>query len=61
LYLALVEDRLTGEQRSRLLLPHHALHAMLVSFQLQGKLLAFEAPPESWFVAFMGSLVESGF
>src|SRR6266496_1840490 len=27
IYLALVEDRLTEEQRARLLLPHHALHA----------------------------------
>lgn len=57
LYLALVEDRLTEEQRSRLMLPHHALHAAKVSFRRQGKALTFSAPPEAWFVAFGESRV----
>src|SRR4051812_17800741 len=36
LYLALVENRLTPEQRSRLMLPYHALHASRVSFDWRG-------------------------
>ena len=34
IYMALVENRLTPEQRARLILPHHALHASAVSFHL---------------------------
>ena len=52
LYLALVEDRLTEDQRARLLLPHHALHATLVRFAWQGRELTFRAAPEPWFEAF---------
>jgi 23S rRNA pseudouridine1911/1915/1917 synthase len=48
LYLALVEDRLTAEQRARLLLPNHALHARTLRFHWQGKEATFEAPvPEA--------------
>lgn len=52
LYLALVEDRLTPEQKERLILPHHALHASEVSFLWQGKPLEFRAEPETWFQVF---------
>jgi 23S rRNA pseudouridine1911/1915/1917 synthase len=49
LYLALVEDRLTPEQRQRLILPHHALHAREVRFQWHGQQRVFCAEPEAWF------------
>jgi 23S rRNA pseudouridine1911/1915/1917 synthase len=49
LYLALVEDRLTPEQRQRLILPHHALHAREVRFVWRGQPKVFRAEPEPWF------------
>lgn len=49
LYLALVEDRLTTEQRQRLILQHHALHAREVRFQWHGQQTVFRAEPEAWF------------
>jgi 23S rRNA pseudouridine1911/1915/1917 synthase len=49
LYLALVENRLTPEQRRRLILPHHALHAREVRFQWRGQQRVFHAEPEQWF------------
>lgn len=49
LYLALVENRLTVEQRQRLILPHHALHAREVRFQWRGQPRVFHAEPEDWF------------
>jgi 23S rRNA pseudouridine1911/1915/1917 synthase len=52
LYLALVEDRLTPEQWSRLILPYHALHAAELRFTWQGVLRVFQAEPEPWFKAF---------
>jgi hypothetical protein len=53
LYLALVENRLTDDQRARLLLPFHALHARALEFTWNGKLLSLEAEPESWFAGFL--------
>jgi 23S rRNA pseudouridine1911/1915/1917 synthase len=55
LYLALVEDRLTAEQRQRLILPHHALHAREVRFQWRGQKTVFRAEPEAWFAEFRKS------
>jgi hypothetical protein len=52
LYLALVEDRLTDEQRRRLILPHHALHARWLQFNWRGHLLDFSCEPEDWFKNF---------
>jgi 23S rRNA pseudouridine1911/1915/1917 synthase len=52
LYLALVEDRVTPEQRQRLILPHHALHASEVRFLWRGEQRRFSAEPEAWFKAF---------
>ena len=54
LYLALVEDRLTPEQRQRLILPHHALHACEVRFEWRGQPTVFHAEPEPWFTDFGG-------
>ena len=48
LYLALVEDRLAPEQRERLILPHHALHASQVRFAWRGAEKIFRAAPASW-------------
>lgn len=48
LYLALVENRLTAEQRRRLILPHQALHAREVRFQWRGQERMFQAEPEQW-------------
>ena len=48
LYLALVEDRLTAEQRRRLILPHHALHARELRFQWRGQETVFRAELEPW-------------
>jgi 23S rRNA pseudouridine1911/1915/1917 synthase len=52
LYLALVEDRLNEEQRRRLILPHHALHANEVRFDWRGSEHVFQAQPEKWFKDF---------
>ena len=52
LYLALVENRLTPEQRARLILPHQALHACAVRFTWRGQHMEFSCPPEPWFFGF---------
>jgi 23S rRNA pseudouridine1911/1915/1917 synthase len=52
LYLALVEDRLTDEQRQRLILPNQALHASRVRFDWNGSEMSFEAQPEKIFSEF---------
>jgi 23S rRNA pseudouridine1911/1915/1917 synthase len=52
LYLALVENRLTPEQRQRLILPHHALHACEVRFEWHGESKVFRAEPEPWFTSY---------
>lgn len=54
LYLALVEGRLTAEQRARLILEHHALHAAAVRLVWRGQAVEFKAKPEEWFAAFAG-------
>lgn len=51
-YLALVEGRLTAEQRSRLILPHHALHARALRFDWRNQTLGFSCEPERWFTDF---------
>jgi 23S rRNA pseudouridine1911/1915/1917 synthase len=54
LYLALVENRLTEEQRARLLLPHHALHAVCLEFEWRGQPRRFQARPGPDFERFWG-------
>jgi 23S rRNA pseudouridine1911/1915/1917 synthase len=54
LYIDFIADRLTDAQRGQLILPHHALHAQRLEFQLQKVPMAFVAPPESWFTDFLG-------
>jgi len=55
LYLALVEGRLTEEQRARLILPNHALHARALRFEWHGKPVEFRCEPEPWFRDFVVS------
>jgi 23S rRNA pseudouridine1911/1915/1917 synthase len=52
LYLAFVQYRLTEEQRRRLILPNHALHASRVSFHWRERDRTFAAEPENWFSRF---------
>ncbi len=56
LYLALVEDRLTEEQREKLILEHHALQACALRFVWRGIEREFRCEPESRFLDFMESL-----
>jgi 23S rRNA pseudouridine1911/1915/1917 synthase len=53
LYLALVEGRLTDEQRARLILPNQALHASAVRFSWRGVQVEFRCEPETWFLDFL--------
>jgi 23S rRNA pseudouridine1911/1915/1917 synthase len=53
LYLALVERRLTDEQRTRLILPNHALHASALRFEWRGQPVEFRCEPEPWFTEFL--------
>jgi 23S rRNA pseudouridine1911/1915/1917 synthase len=55
LYLALVENRLTPEQRARLILPHQALHARAVRFTWRGRPVEFCCEPEPWFRNFLSA------
>jgi 23S rRNA-/tRNA-specific pseudouridylate synthase len=52
LYLALVENRLTPDQRRRLILPNQALHAEAVRFQWREQPIQFRCEPEPWFSEF---------
>jgi 23S rRNA pseudouridine1911/1915/1917 synthase len=53
LYLALVERRLTNDQRVRLMLPTHALHAGRLKFHWRGREFDFSTPPEPAFLHFL--------
>lgn len=53
-YLALVENRLTDEQRAKLILPFHALHAGRVSFLEAEAWQGFTAEADPGFVEFCG-------
>jgi len=52
-YLALVENRLTPEQKQRLIFPNHALHARSVRFEWRGQPVRFSCEPEVWFGEFI--------
>ena len=52
LYLAFVKEQLTTEQRQRLLLPNHALHASEVRLPWHGTERLFQCEPEPWFREF---------
>jgi 23S rRNA pseudouridine1911/1915/1917 synthase len=52
LYLDFVKCRLTDDQRRRLLLPFHALHAHSLHLEWQWRETTFRARPEAWFTEF---------
>jgi 23S rRNA pseudouridine1911/1915/1917 synthase len=52
LYLALVENRLTPEQRAKLIFENHALHASAIKFLWRGREMEFFCEPEPWFMEF---------
>lgn len=52
LYLALVEGRLSDDQKRTLILPHQALHARALRFNWRGKHAEFSCSPEKWFEEF---------
>jgi 23S rRNA pseudouridine1911/1915/1917 synthase len=52
LYLALVEGRLTPEQRARLIFENHALHARALRFEWRGQPREFSCEPEDRFKGF---------
>jgi 23S rRNA pseudouridine1911/1915/1917 synthase len=58
LYMALVEDRLTEEQRRRLILPHHGLHAREIGFNWREREYIFRAEAEKGFADFLAGGVE---
>ena len=55
MYLDFVKYRLTDEQKRKLILPHHALHAASVTLTigLQPTPRTFRAEPETWFNDFL--------
>jgi 23S rRNA pseudouridine1911/1915/1917 synthase len=52
LYLALVQDRLTVEQRDELMLPNQALHCREITLSWRGEQKAFQASPNGDFTEF---------
>jgi 23S rRNA pseudouridine1911/1915/1917 synthase len=52
-YLAMVESRLTPEQRAVLIFPNHALHARALRFEWRGRPVEFLCEPEKWFSDFV--------
>jgi 23S rRNA pseudouridine1911/1915/1917 synthase len=55
LYLALVENRLTDEQKARLILCNQALHAATLRLNWRGQPTCFKASPSAEFQAFLPS------
>ena len=54
-YLALVEDRLTPEQRQWLMVQNHALHARALRFDWRDSAVEFYCEPEPWFTGFLAN------
>jgi len=55
LYLALVERRLIDAQRTKLILPNHALHANALRFEWRGRAVEFRCEPERGFRDFVAA------
>jgi hypothetical protein len=53
MYMALVQNRLTPEQRARLIFDNHALHARAIKFFWRGRQIEFSCEPEPWFKEFI--------
>jgi len=56
LYLAFVRSRLTEDERRRLILPNHALHACSIRFVWRAEEKLFQAPPNEDFTNFLNGL-----
>jgi 23S rRNA pseudouridine1911/1915/1917 synthase len=56
LYLALAQNRLTEEQRRKLILTNQALHADSMRLKWRGEEKVFQAPPDDDFVSFLGGI-----
>jgi 23S rRNA pseudouridine1911/1915/1917 synthase len=52
IYMALVQNRLTPEQRAKLIFENHALHARSIEFLWRGQPVEFSCEPEPWFTDF---------
>ena len=59
IYMALVQNRLTPEQRAKLIFENHALHARSVKFLRRGQPVKFSCEPESWFKEFVATESQS--
>ena len=59
LYLALVENRLTEAQRTKLIFANHALHARALNFPWRGQAVEFVCEPEPWFTGFSNAKPQS--
>ncbi len=55
LYLALVQNRLTPEDRAKLIFENHALHARSLKFLWRGNQIEFSCEPETWFKEFLNA------
>lgn len=53
IFLAFVERRMTPNQAEILILPHQALHAESLEFELEGESYTFRSEPEPWFTEFL--------
>ncbi|MGC8886130.1 MAG: RluA family pseudouridine synthase [Verrucomicrobiia bacterium] len=49
-----LKGSLTPEQQASLILPYQALHSSRVKFSLKARIYDFYAPPEKWFMEFIG-------
>jgi 23S rRNA pseudouridine1911/1915/1917 synthase len=56
IYMALVQNRLTPEQRAKLIFENHALHARSVKFLWRGQPIEFSCEPEPWFTDFLATV-----
>jgi 23S rRNA pseudouridine1911/1915/1917 synthase len=54
-YLALVQNRLTNQQRAKLIFENHALHARALKFSWHGRQMEFACEPEKWFTEFLNA------
>jgi 23S rRNA pseudouridine1911/1915/1917 synthase len=55
IYMALVQNRLTPEQRAILIFENQALHARSVKFHWRGQPVEFSCEPEPWFTEFIAT------
>jgi 23S rRNA pseudouridine1911/1915/1917 synthase len=59
IYMALVQNRLTPEQRAKLIFENQALHARSLKFIRRAQPVEFTCEPEPWFLDFVGDDVRS--